>query len=288
MYTISVNKELNKWAVPKLETIEENYEYEYIESTGESKTEVFLEIQCVNEEFKCDICSKKFLTREERNNHIGDHFKTYTCTTCGEKLVGDRQYEHHRQARKCVVKRNVESTTYECYLCHKGSFFSVRSLRIHVNRVHNPKKPAKIENICKHCNKKFANVYIMKSHIEQIHLNLITYTCSDCGKTFNRESNLKWHQLIHQNELPCTCKICGKPFRTQSGLNLHKRTHTGEKPYKCDICNEKAYAYNTDLKRHKRSVHGIIDKIFKCSECPLEFYEPKFLRNHMRKVHELN
>lgn len=66
----------------------------------------------------------------------------------------------------------------------------------------------------------------------------------------------------------------------------------GEKPYKCDHllsdstpC-EKSYAYNTDLKRHKRSVHGIVDKVFPCSMCENKvFYEPKFLRNHMLKAH---
>lgn len=228
-HTNGTTKVLNEWAIPKLDIYDENYEYEDAESNDDPRTAVFLEIQCIKEEYKCDICDKKFMTRDDRNNHIGDHFKTYTCTKCGETLVGDRQFEHHRQAKKCVVKVSRECITYECFLCHKGSFFSPRSLRIHVNRLHNPKKTNRTENICKHCHKKFANVYILKSHINEMHLNMKCFACSDCGKTFNRQSNLKWHQLIHQNELPCACKICGKPFRTLSGLNLHKRTHTGER-----------------------------------------------------------
>lgn len=288
MFTLNVSKELNEWAVPKLEVNDYPHANEYILPDIESPTEVYLEIQCVNQvEYSCDICHKKFETREDRNAHIDDHFKTYKCTTCGETLVGDRQFEHHRLSNKCVTKTKIESITYECFLCHKGNFFTIRSLKIHFNRLHNSRKQKdNAANVCQYCNKRFANIYILKSHINQIHLECQRFVCEDCGKVFNRQSNLQWHQLIHQNQLPCECKICGKSFRTLSGLNLHKRTHTGEKPYKCDICNNKSYAYNTDLKRHKRSAHGIIDKVFNCEKCQKVFYEPKFLRKHMQKIHD--
>lgn len=230
MFTLNVSKELSDWAVPKLQSnIDDDTTVEYIDDKGE--TEVFLEIQAVKqlECFACDMCDKKFTSREARNNHIDDHFKTYTCTTCGESLIGDRQYEHHRLSNKCVPKQQIQSITYECFVCHKANFFTIRSLRIHFNRLHTAKRRKSTVHICEHCHKTFANVYILKSHINQIHLREVSFVCEDCGKTFNRASNLQWHQLIHKNELPCTCKICGKAFRTLSGLNLHKRTHTGEK-----------------------------------------------------------
>lgn len=291
MFTLNLSKELSDWAIPmKPETNDDTYAVEYINcgDDEEPTSEIYLEIQAVQAvkelEYSCDICEKKFESRAARNTHIDNHFKTYDCETCGQSFVGDRQYEHHRISNKCIPKQHINSETYECYVCHKANFFTIRSLRVHFNRLHARMQCKSNQHVCEHCEKTFVNPYILKSHIKQIHLQLVSFVCADCGKVFNRNSNLKWHQLIHQNKLPCTCKICGKAFRTLSGLNLHKRTHTGEKPYKCHLC-EKAYAYNTDLKRHKRT-HGIIDKEFHCSKCTQIFYEPKFLRRHMQRVHE--
>lgn len=229
MFTLNVSKALNDWAIPKLQ-VNDELETEYI--IPEQTEEVYLEIQCISQDIPCDICDKKFATIEDRNAHIDDHFKSYTCKTCEAVLVGDRQFEHHRLSNKCVAKKKIDSVTFECFVCHKGNFFSMRSLKIHFNRNHNQTKPkTTTKHICEFCKKKFANVYILKSHVNQIHLEVNRFECEDCGKVFNRQSNLQWHQLIHQNQLPCVCKICGKSFRTLSGLNLHKRTHTGEKPY---------------------------------------------------------
>lgn len=292
MYTFNVSKQLNGWAVPNLDASNDTNRSEYIDVKDEQRDEedsaakFILEIQAIkNLQYSCDMCIKKFATREERNVHIDNHFKTYTCPTCEETFIGDRQFEHHRLSNKCVAKNHTESIMYECFVCHKANFFTVRSLRVHYNQQHKPKPQKSTVHICEYCNKTFSNVYILKTHISQIHIQEVKFVCGDCGKTFNRNSNLKWHQLIHQNELPCVCKICSRSFRTLSGLNLHKRMHTGEKPYGCHLC-EKAYAYNTDLKRHKRSAHGIIDKEFHCPKCAQIFYEPKFLRKHMQKVHD--
>lgn len=246
MFTLNVTKELNDWAVPKL-NVNNDVANEYITPDHDSETEVYLEIQCVKQlDYSCDICDKKFATREDRNNHIDDHFKLYACKTCGESLIGDRQFEHHRLSNKCVAKTKIESITYECFLCHKGNFFSTRSLKIHFNRLHKPKQKNSGVNVCQYCSKTFANIYILKSHVNQIHLEGQRCVCKDCGKAFNRPTNLQWHQLIHQNKLPCTCKICGKTFRTLSGLNLHKRTHTGEKPYV--LLKKIPFAISNDVK----------------------------------------
>lgn len=284
--SVNISKRLENWAIP----------YQNITSkesnSDENPTETIQEIleiqQLPNNVFKCDICEEQFSTRSERNDHINQHFTSHQCSDCDKVFIGDRQFEHHKRNRQCDSKLKLSKcVTYECYICHQEFILSLRSLKVHMNRFH-PLK-AKIKNSteeykCTICEKKFANVYIMRWHIDEIHGD-VKYSCDICKKVFNRLTNLKIHQLIHQNKMPCKCRICGKSFRTSSAVRLHVRTHTKEKPYKCDICNEKAYSYNTDLKRHKRSAHGIVDKTFSCNLCEKIFYEPKYLRRHTTKVH---
>lgn len=303
MFSITLNRRLSPWALPSVTTSKMlpeapasvPAESEIVQQAIPKAEQMSLRIEKVlhRREYKCDICSQQFLTRDDRNEHIHSHFKVYECQNCAQKLVGDRQYQHHTRNRQCnrIKKPSTtiaidDVTVYECYICHKGNIFSLRSLKVHINRLHAiDAKPKKQPYTCTICQRTFANVYIMRYHIAEIHTRSNQFECTTCSKQFNRLSNLKLHLLIHENKMPCKCQFCGKSFRTMSGVNLHIRTHTGEKPHKCDICNEKAYSYNTDLKRHKRSAHGIVDRIFPCSLCEKVCYEPKFLRRHMEKSH---
>lgn len=141
---------------------------------------------------------------------------------------------------------------------------------------------------CVTCDRTFARLKYLKKHIREVHEKAIRYFCGTCNKEFNRKGNLIEHQLIHEGKYLAKCDTCGKSYRTASALKLHKRTHTGEKPYVCDICTEKSYAYNTDLKRHKRAVHGIMGNPYPCELCTKIFYEPKLLKNHLKKLHKIN
>lgn len=237
------------------------------------------------------MCDESFITREERNTHITNHFKQFDCPTCKKSFIGDRQFEYHQMTGRCRTPKDTEpnnlpNTGLVCPNCGLANFQSMRSLRIHIGRFHLEKRKGTCKKYeCHICQKQFANQHILKNHISEIHTNAQQHECKDCGRLFNRLANLRHHELIHKEELPCTCSVCGKAFRTSSGVRLHLRTHTGDKPYKCDICNVKTYAYNTDLQRHKRSAHNIIGKVYKCDLCENTYYERKHIRNHMRKTH---
>lgn len=273
-----------------------------------------------NKPFPCEMCHEAFGTRDERNEHIQTHFNVIDCPVCQKTFIGDRQFNYHQQTGRCKPNANAKippiadgdendednedvdddgdvdedpletglNAGLNCAHCGKEHFQSTRSLRLHINKTHlteEIKNTSKEENICTFCNKQFANRHILKNHITEIHTNAQQHKCDDCGKLFNRLANLRHHQLIHRNEMPCKCTICGKAFRTSSGVRLHIRTHTGERPYKCDLCDDRAYAYNTDLVRHKRSAHGICGKVYQCELCPSFYYERKHYRYHMGKLH---
>lgn len=300
MFVTNMKKRLCSWAVPSIQLTSKPKTSTLqiasivsitpvdVDESNDIKIEIYerepaqdmLEIR-----YSCDICQSGFETREARNAHIEGHFKTYTCCDCGGAFVGERQFEHHRANNQCVRSKTYIGITFECFVCHKRHLLNPRSLKIHMNRAHGNKSNNVRKEKCEQCNKTFANIYIFRNHIREVHCENIVFTCDICGRHFNRSANLDLHRLVHENRLPCKCNFCGKSFRSTSAVKLHSRTHTGEKPHKCDICNEKAYAYNSDLKRHKRSAHGIIDKVFECDSCDKVFYEPKLLRKHKERVH---
>lgn len=168
-------------------------------------------------------------------------------------------------------------------VCNAKVFDSQEALNAHLESEHHC--IVGTESLCILCDRTFAKLKYLKKHVTEVHEKLTQYSCDICKKEFNRKANLTEHLLIHENKYLANCETCGKSFRTPSALKLHIRTHTKEKPYNCDICGVKSYAYNTDLKRHKRSVHGILGKPFPCDECEKVFYEPKLLKNHMKRSH---
>lgn len=232
MFSITVNRRLCAWALPSVEPLKTIPEIpsSTCEPSGRihDKTEpiteqISLQIEKVfsRNEYKCDICSQRFSSRIERNEHINDHFRIHKCENCAQTFVGDRQYQHHTQNRQCdSVKKQPASLTsnvtiYECYICHKSNIFSLRSLKVHINRLHSMEaKPKKQQYSCTVCKRLFANVYIMRNHMAEIHTNANRFQCTTCNKQFNRMTNLKLHRLIHENKMPCKCQFCGKSFRT--------------------------------------------------------------------------
>uniref|UniRef100_A0A3B5MHJ9 C2H2-type domain-containing protein n=1 Tax=Xiphophorus couchianus TaxID=32473 RepID=A0A3B5MHJ9_9TELE len=61
-------------------------------------------------------------------------------------------------------------------------------------------------------------------------LNIKSYKCSECGKSFRHRSVLELHMRIHSKDKPYQCKVCGKGFRFSSYLQQHLIIHTGKKP----------------------------------------------------------
>ncbi|KAM4034817.1 uncharacterized protein ACNLHF_021517 [Anomaloglossus baeobatrachus] len=84
-----------------------------------------------------------------------------------------------------------------------------------------------------------------------------TFSCSECGKYFNRQSNLIIHKKTHTGEKPYSCPECGKCFAEKSKLVRHQKIHAMEKPFACLDCG-KCFNQKYDLVRHQK-IHTEMD-----------------------------
>ncbi|XP_056406346.1 oocyte zinc finger protein XlCOF7.1-like [Hyla sarda] len=131
---------------------------------------------------------------------------------------------------------------------------------------------------CSECGKRFNRKFNLITH-QRTHTGEKPYSCSECGKYFGQKSDLVTHERIHTGVKPFSCSECGQNFIRKSILSKHRRSHTGEKPFSCSECG-KSFNRKSNLVTHQRTHTG--EKPYSCSECGKCFGQKSDLVRHQR------
>ncbi|XP_063392086.1 zinc finger protein 878-like isoform X2 [Cydia fagiglandana] len=205
--------------------------------------------------YKCDLCKILYPSEKAYNLHFD---KKHGGQSCQEARTTGFQLLEQELAENCGATEPLE--VFSCEFCPK-TYTMKRSIQLHRKRVHGEE---------------------LRSHAEQNRAANRSKVCDVCGRAYNSNAALRYHQRRHTGEKPYACTICPKRFTMPMFLQIHTRTHTGEKPYECPHC-PKAFTNKAALIRHDRVHTGV--KPYQCPECGKFFTQSNSMKLHVSTVH---
>lgn len=141
-----------------------------------------------------------------------------------------------------------------------------------------PGKPSK--KLCVECGISCLNISKhLNGNGRPINPNL---KCEHCELILPTKCALKCHLRIHDKLPPYKCPDCGKDFTNWDDLSSHLKMSCGHIAkcvrYYCYSC-KKHFASKSILANHIKDLHS--RDIFRCSSCPVAFYNKTSIDKHM-------
>ncbi|XP_069605181.1 gastrula zinc finger protein XlCGF57.1-like [Ranitomeya imitator] len=217
-----------------------------------------------------DDCTRRSEGQLTSSIFKSDDFEIVQDTTEVIAVTPDISSSVHSKNLSCNPKKQVPS--YDTLPATKENQSHKRGIKKQAA----PK--AKKSFSCSDCGKSFNKKSRFVTH-HRTYTGERTFSCSECWKCFNRKADLVNHQRTHTGEKPFSCSECGKCFKWKFNLVNHHRIHTGEKPFSCSECG-KCFTLKENLVRHQKTHTG--EKPFSCLECRKCFSQKSGLVNHHR------
>ena len=161
------------------------------------------------------------------------------------RLIDHIKYVHEKQAKL---------KAHKCSTCD-ASFASSKTLRNHIDAVHEKKKP----HLCSLCGSSFAYSSALKGHIENVHEGKKSHLCTICGKAFYTASLMKRHfRIVHEGikeiKEVLSCPHCDAMLKGKISLKIHIESVHEKKRFKCTICDN-TYSQRSNMMRHILTDH---------------------------------
>ena len=210
--------------------------------------------------FKCIVCGKLFVEKNDIIQHAKIHEKPHQCVECNKLFPS--KYGLHRHMQRYEGKPHGKV----CNVC--GIEFDKRKALERHMIVH--KKPYH----CKSCNNRFETNEELSEHActntsaKENNLRVIsrTFNCTVCKEQFKTKALLSKHTCKSestdgsnpkQTVQAFRCSVCKKLFETKDKLSGHKcESANGKKSlpvaYKCNICKQLFPSLNEVSEHMKR------------------------------------
>ncbi|CAL8136966.1 unnamed protein product [Orchesella dallaii] len=249
---------------------------------------------------KCEVCHQTFISESAVEKHrVAFHKlqKFVRCQGCGETFRNFKNLRIHRNRpalKNCFVAK--------IKFLEPASFSEFPQYALGTEHLFCPQE----------------GCYEIFGHAEHLDVHLTTHgswDCDYCEMVFGKAHELAWHEVTHHNnhkqdhlssqeggETLFKCNRCKseKTFKKRwlidhflsKHLGISKMPQTSLVGKQCPICKR---VFNMQMKKaeieqHIKMEHEVegLDpsQVSRCTICEVPFVSPRFLTNHMKRVHK--
>ncbi|XP_034949843.1 zinc finger protein 3 homolog [Chelonus insularis] len=229
----------------------------------------------VSEKYCCELCLVQFCTLDDLKNHVVEHCSVTKQVTKKESVSNvDRTLianQENNPRRSNQANKSSEVCLVKCETCSES--FTKASIKKHSMRC----AWRQTELVCEECGMTFNKKSELRYH-KGAHLPS-PLMCELCNKQFRNVQSYNIHMKRHTVGSRFSCETCGKRYYTNSELARHVQKHSDKRKHPCHLC-ETAFLSRPELNRHLKYHNGV--KKFKCNLCSKSYYESGHLKVHMR------